>query len=83
MGQKTLSETLVLTIGMRAMNNSQKKVALRAATGACELAVKDQTAARQGVLRALNALIGHGQVLRRPSRRGVRIAAIYPWKSAT
>ena len=56
---------------------------VRGATGARELTVKERTAARQGVLRAINALIDHGQVLRRPSRPGIRNAAVYRWKSAT
>ncbi|MDF3850691.1 hypothetical protein [Achromobacter denitrificans] len=56
---------------------------VRIATGARTLTVKERTSVRQGVLRAVNALIEHGQVLRRPSRPGVRNAAVYRWKSAT
>ncbi|TAM88965.1 MAG: hypothetical protein EPN41_04765 [Candidimonas sp.] len=42
-----------------------------------------RTAVRQSVLRVLQGLIENGSVLRRPTRPGVRNAALYRWKSAT
>lgn len=42
--------------------------------------VRERNAARQAVLRVIDSLSASGQVIKRPSRTGVRNVVCYRWK---